>query len=310
MNLQGYGHVFSQNPLDRGEKERRDEAHLLEMAKDPATLFLAIRDLNLLINTDGNPSLEWVDQSQLNIHSVSEAPIFLGIYDNRYRYAVEVSNTEYSDNFLASESHLKFVDVRTCGEVLSPIDSGVAAQARMQLLWHKKYRFCSVCGSENQMKRGGQARKCTSCSSDHFPRTDPVIIVVVHNGETCLLGQSRGRLQSTNTYSALAGFVDQGESIEEAVAREVMEEAGIEVKNVKYHSSQPWPLPYSLMIGCHAEAVTTEIKIDPEEMTDVKWFSRSDVIEALNSQSDALKVPMEIAIAHHLIKAWAYSDNI
>ena len=95
------------------------------------------------------------------------------------------------------------------------------------------------------MKRAGQVRKCTGCGTDHFPRTDPVIIVVVHDGDKCLLGQSRGRLQRTNTYSALAGFVDQGESIEEAVAREVMEEAGIQVKNVKYHSSHPWPHPYS-----------------------------------------------------------------
>ena len=310
MNLQGYGHVFSQNPLNRGEKERRDEAHLAKMAKDPSSLFLPMRDLNLLINTNAEPSLEWVDQTQLNVRAISEAPIFLGIHKNSYRYAVEVSNMEYSDKSLKANPHLRFVDVRTCGEMLSNIESGIAAQARMQLLWHKKYRFCSVCGSENQMKRGGQARKCTKCDSDHFPRTDPVIIVVVHDGERCLLGQSRGRLQNTNTYSALAGFVDQGESIEEAVAREVMEEAGIEVKNVKYHSSQPWPLPYSLMIGCHAEAATTEIKMDPEEMTDVKWFSRSEVIESLNKQGDSLKVPMQIAIAHHLIKAWAYSEGV
>ena len=309
MNVQGYGHVFSQNPLNRGEKERRDEAHLTRMSKDPSSLFVPMRDLNLLINTDAEPSLEWVDQTLLNVRGISEEPIFLGIYKNRYRYAIEVSNKEYSDKSLAADSHLKFVDVRTCGEILSDIESGIAAQARMQMLWHKKYKFCSVCGSENQMKRGGQARKCTNCGSDHFPRTDPVIIVVVHDGDRCLLGQSRGRLQNTNTYSALAGFVDQGESIEEAVAREVMEEAGIEVKNVKYHSSQPWPLPYSLMIGCHAEAATTEIKMDPEEMTDVKWFSREEVIESLNKRGNSLKVPMQIAIAHHLIKTWAYSEG-
>jgi NAD+ diphosphatase len=158
------------------------------------------------------------------------------------------------------------------------------------------------------MKRAGQVRNCTGCGTDHFPRTDPVIIVVVHDGDKCLLGQSRGRLQRTNTYSALAGFVDQGESIEEAVAREVREEAGIEVKNVNYHSSQPWPLPYSLMIGCHAEAVTTDINMDKDEMTDVKWFERKDVISALENNSEVLKVPMKIAIAHHLVKSWALNE--
>ena len=135
------------------------------------------------------------------------------------------------------------------------------------------------------------------------------IIVVVHDGDRCLLGQSRGRLQQTNTYSALAGFVDQGECIEEAVAREVMEEAGIEVKNVRYHSSQPWPMPYSLMIGCHAEASTTNIDMDPEEMTDVKWFSREEVLKALDNKSDILRVPMKMAIAHHLVRSWALKEH-
>ena len=158
------------------------------------------------------------------------------------------------------------------------------------------------------MKRGGQVRSCANCETQHFPRTDPVIIVVVHDADRCLLGQSRGRLQQTNTYSALAGFVDQGESIEEAVAREVMEEAGIKVKNVTYHSSQPWPLPYSLMIGCHAEAETTEINMDPEEMTDVKWFSREEVLQALDGDTNILRIPMKLAIAHHLVKSWALDE--
>jgi NAD+ diphosphatase len=111
-------------------------------------------------------------------------------------------------------------------------------------------------------------------------------------------------LNRTNTYSALAGFVDQGESIEEAVAREVMEEAGIQVDQIRYHSSQPWPFPSSLMIGCHADAATTEINFDDEEMNDVRWFSRDEVAAALQGKNDSLNVPQPIAIAHHLITAW------
>jgi NAD+ diphosphatase len=129
--------------------------------------------------------------------------------------------------------------------------------------------------------------------------------MVVSDGERCLLGQSRGRLSRTGTYSALAGFIDQGESIEEAVRREVREEAGIAVGRVRYHSSQPWPFPSSLMIGCHAKALTTDIHKDDDEMTDVRWFSRDEVLLALNSEHPHLRVPPPVAIAHHLIKAWA-----
>ena len=135
-----------------------------------------------------------------------------------------------------------------------------------------------------------------------------MIIMLVSDGERCLLGQSRGRLQAMNRYSALAGFMDQGEAIEEAVAREVMEEAGIRVKQVRYHSSQPWPFPSSLMIGCHAEADSTSINMDNEEMTDVQWFDRSEVLLALEEKSEKLRLPGPIAIAHHLIRAWAYRE--
>jgi NAD+ diphosphatase len=147
-----------------------------------------------------------------------------------------------------------------------------------------------------------------ACKAQHFPRTDPVAIMLISNGEHCLLGQSRGRLSRTGRYSALAGFIDQGESIEEAVRREVKEEAGIEVGEVRYHSSQPWPFPSSLMIGCHGVAATTDIRIDPEEMTDVRWFRREEVRAALRHENPNLQVPDAIAIAHHLIRAWAEGE--
>ena len=154
------------------------------------------------------------------------------------------------------------------------------------------------------MLRGGQVRQCSQCETQNYPRTDPVVITVVSDGDRCLLGRSRGRGAPVNRYSALAGFVDQGESIEEAVAREIMEEAGIRISNIRYHSSQPWPFPSSLMIGCHAQAVTTDIAMDEEEMADVRWFQREEVLRALDGTSEDLVVPGPIAIAHHLIKAW------
>ena len=151
-------------------------------------------------------------------------------------------------------------------------------------------------------------RKCAECGSEHFPRTDPVVIMVVHREGKCVLGQSRGRLSRSGMFSALAGFVDQGEAIEEAVRREVREEAGIEVGEVTYHSSQPWPFPSSLMIGCHAKALSTDINRDDEEMSDVRWFSREEVLSALKNENPDLKVPGPIAIPHHIIKAWAEGE--
>ena len=224
--------------------------------------------------------------------------------DSTY-FTIDMSKSTHSAESIEKLTDYKFEDSRTAAEALELEDTGILAQARAQINWHNRHGFCSVCGNETSVKRGGQKRECTKCEAEHFPRVDPVIIMVVHDQDHCLLGQSRGRLAATNRYSALAGFVDQAESIEEAVSREVMEEAGIRVKNVTYHSSQPWPFPSSLMIGCHAEADTTEISMDTEEMTDVKWFNRQEVLSALNGENANLLIPGRIAIAHHLIRSWA-----
>ena len=162
-------------------------------------------------------------------------------------------------------SAFRFEDCRAAGMVLPASDAGILAQCRSQLAWHERHQFCSACGTRSTQTRGGHVRICPNCNAQHFPRTDPVAIMVISDGNRCLLGQAVGRLARTGMYSALAGFIDQGESIEEAVRREVREEAGVEVGAVRYHSSQPWPFPSSLMIGCHGEALTTDIRIDPVE---------------------------------------------
>jgi NAD+ diphosphatase len=187
---------------------------------------------------------------------------------------------------------------------LASTDSGILAQARSQLDWHRRHQFCSVCGTRTEQRKGGHVRRCDDCGAEHFPRTDPVAIMLVTDGDRCLLGQSAG-LARTGMFSALAGFIDQGESIEEAVRREVKEEAGIRVGEVRYHSSQPWPFPSSLMIGCHGRAETTDIHMDDEEMHDVQWFHRDAILGALGGDTSVLKVPGSIAIAHHLIRSWA-----
>ncbi len=298
-------HVYAGNPLDRGDRQRRDENWIRDTAMDSTSRFLPLRELDVLIAEGSQPSLGWLAVGDLERLGVDANPIFLGLLEETAYFAVDVSSYDSAARELVEDVDRRFEDARSATEVLSASDSGIVAQARAQLNWHNTHGFCSTCGHQTVVGRGGQVRVCSKCGREHFPRTDPVIITVVSDGDRCLLGQSHGRLSRTNMYSALAGFMDQGESIEEAVAREVMEEAGIRVENVRYHSSQPWPFPSSLMIGCHADAATTDISIDPEEMADVRWFHREEVLLALEEKSANLKVPGRIAIAHHLIKAWA-----
>lgn len=303
-------HTFAANPLDRGEAERRDEGWIEAQAQNPNSQFLPFSELNVLLGDDPGPTLGWLAPDGIPSDGAVSTPTMLGMMDGATHFAIEVN--EDTAKFIEEWTGMRFEDCRAAGELLSGPDGGIVAQARAQLDWHRRHRFCSVCGQPSEKRRGGQMRFCPSCKAQHFPRTDPVVITVVEDkeGDRCLLGQSRGRLQRMRMYSALAGFMDQGEAIEEAVAREIMEEAGIQVKNVRYHSSQPWPFPSSLMIGCIAEAATTEINMDPEEMTDVQWFSRAEVLLALEGKSERLTVPAPLAIAHHLIKAWATEERI
>ena len=301
-------HIFAGNPLDRGETERRDEEWIVRQAQHPRSRFLPLWGGRVLITTSEQPELGWLRRDDLERAGMGPESLFLGLKDGDAFFAVDLSRDQLAAENLQDLPDLIFEDARTAAEMLSGPDSGILAQGRCQINWHNRHGFCSVCGQPTVIKRGGQKRECPQCGAEHFPRVDPVIITVVSDGNRCLLGQSRGRLQAMNRYSALAGFVDQGESIEEAVMREVMEEAGILVRNVRYHSSQPWPFPSSLMMGCHAEAETTEIRMDPEEMTDVQWFDRQEVLLALEEKSEKLALPGRIAIAHHIIRAWASGE--
>lgn len=310
-------HIFAANPLRRGEVERRDEDWIAAKVREPSSRFLPLRGPAVLIadgedNAAGSEAagLGWLAWADLSPHLTAAAvPLFLGLMEGRAYFALDLSQESAAAAVAESRPGCRFEEVRSAAEnLLSGPEAGILAQGRAQVNWHNRHGYCSVCGQPTVVKRGGQKRECPACKAEHFPRTDPVVIMVVSDGDRCLLGQSRGRLAAMNRYSALAGFMDQGETIEEAVAREVMEEAGIRVKNVRYHSTQPWPFPSSLMIGCHAHAASADIAMDNEEMTDVRWFDRAEVLRALAGQSDKLALPGPIAIAHHLIKAWAYGE--
>ena len=186
--------------------------------------------------------------------------------------------------------------------LLPPPDQAILAQARSMLLWHQKHGFCANCGAASELKDAGYRRHCAACATDHFPRTDPVIIIVVRHKGMALLG--RQKTWPAGMYSALAGFMEPGETIEEAARREVFEEAGVLLGDVRYLKSQPWPFPSSLMIGLIGDALSDEITLDEKELEHARWFSTEELGQMTSgTHPEGLKHPLPMAIAHHLILA-------
>ena len=193
-----------------------------------------------------------------------------------------------------------FTDLRAVAGLLPGGDAAILAHARGLMHWRTKHRFCGICGAGCLPQSAGHSMKCTGCNASHFPRTDSAVIMLVHRGDRALLGHST-RFPNSKMYSTLAGFLEPGETLEEAVAREVFEEAGVRVDNVQYHSSQPWPFPASIMLGFYARGLTEEITIDPEEIADAKWFSRDDM---LRHRDLGFQLPRGDSIASRLIADW------
>ena len=299
-------HIFAGNPFDRGDQERRDEELLKKMVRLHNARILPFHRLMPLVKRNPHAELAWISHEFLDdLPEEAGEPKFLGFNEERVpHFAVDITKVDDPSGIAAIVSGASFEDGRSAATDVPAEQSGILAQARSNLNWHATHRFCSVCGTESRSQRGGLMRACPNCKTQHFPRTDPVAIMMVYQGDRCVMGQTRAR-STTTFYSCLAGFMDQGESIEEGVRREVREEAGIEVGKVTYHSSQPWPFPNSLMIGCHAEAISGEIVVDEGEMSDVRWFSRDEVLLALEDKLPGVNIPGPIAIAHHLIKSWA-----
>ena len=315
------GNVFAGGRLDRAGHQRRDEAWVKGLRADPASRFLALLRLEALIDGAAGPAIAWLERPAVAQDLAAGARcILLGLDGGTAHFAVDVSpRSEDSAAEPPFADRGEFHDVRRIAGQVPREDAAILAQARSMIDWHARHSFCAQCGQPTKSSADGYVRRCIdeACDAQHFPRTDPVVIMLVTDGDRCLVGRS-GRF-AIKLYSALAGFLEPGETIEEGVRREVMEEAGIKVGAVRYHSSQPWPYPSSLMIGCMADALTTDIHVDREELEDAQWFSRDVMREAVAraaAVTDPLTRPPEdddgpipilpapMAIAHQLIRAW------
>jgi NAD+ diphosphatase len=300
--------AFSGNPLDRASVLRRDPAWIAEQQQREATRFLPIWRLMPLVKTAAQRSLAWATSAVLDDLEPKPEPILLGLLDGVAHFAVDVTVIgAEAEKQLGVEGAAAFEDLRAIAPQLSIAETGIAAQARSLLDWHENHAWCSSCGGGTRPRQAGSLRVCGDCQVEHFPRTNPVAIAAVVNDDACLLGRAKG--WPDTMYSALAGFIEPGETLEAALRREVAEESGIQVGEVRYLLSQPWPFPSSLMMGCIATAESEEIEIDSAELEHAAWFPRQVVLDALKGRSKELFVPPALAIAHHVIKAWAHEGE-
>jgi NAD+ diphosphatase len=294
---------FAHGRLDRAGHLRADETFLAAARADSRTRFSAVVGENVLLKA--GPPLDCLfSERELPLAGQQRETVFLGLDGEAPRFAVLYDET--AGEALAAVPSLALIGLRQCAveSLLSPGDLGGLATAKALLFWHATHRFCARCGAPSHAVQGGWRRDCTGCGAQHFPRTDPVVIMLAVEGERCLMGRQPRFLPGM--YSCLAGFCEPGETIEAAVRREVKEEAGIHTGRVRYLSSQPWPFPESLMIGCIAEATSAAITRDETELEDVRWFSRDEVKAMLERRHpENLWVPFKFSLASQLVRAWA-----
>jgi NAD+ diphosphatase len=304
---------FAGNPLNRASEKRLEANWIESRLHDPSSLIFPMWRLEpfLLGPENSAPPIQLglLKPGLTDALAADGAPcIFLGLDGDRAVFALDISAADNP----AKEGPLAglgfFRDARAAGQMVSIKEAAIIAQAKALIDWHQRHGFCPKCGAPTRLMDAGYRRLCDKCNSEHFPRVDPVVIMLATDGDACLVG--RGKLFPQGMFSALAGFVEPGETIEEAVRRELMEEASVKVGEVSYWATQPWPFPSSLMIGCFAKAASRDVKVDQSELAELRWIERKVARELIEGKRvDGIMVPPPIAIAHHLIKAFALGER-
>ena len=293
--------VYAGATLDRVALRRGDSAWLSDCLLDPQSRYVALwRGLCLVHGDDPVRAALLAPHEVEPLADDGALVALLGIENGTAHFVVDLSL--HGDNPAAGplSGRGTFSDLREIGGLMPASDAAMLAHARGLMNWHARHLYCGACGSLTEMREAGHLRVCSNpdCATQHFPRTDPAVIMVISDCDRCLLGRQAN--WPAGIYSCLAGFVEPGESFEESVAREIREEVGIEICDVRYHSSQPWPFPASIMIGFHAHAATTELAINRDELDDARSFDRDDLV----NPSEDFRLPRPVSISRRLLEDW------
>jgi len=305
MALDVFLNTFAGNPLDRASERRVDAAWLAEKINAPDSLGIALWNGKPLVEKAGDGGLQIAylraDMCE-ELSGGAERLLFMGLWKETAVFAVDLEGgADPAEGPLSGLG--AFEDLRASALRMPATDAAILATAKAMFEWRRKHRHCANCGEPSDVVEGGWKRVCPACHAEHFPRTDPVAIMLAVHGEKALLG--RQAAWPKGMFSALAGFIEPGESIEEGCARELYEEAGLRATRVRYHSTQPWPYPNSLMIGLIADVDSDQAAPDQTELDEVRWFTREECGLLLTGKLEGVAAPGRMAIAHQLIKAFA-----
>jgi NAD+ diphosphatase len=299
--------VFAAGGLDRLSHRRPDQDWIERLLASPESRITLVWRTQSLMRRGEVPAaahlpLPAVPLIAAAASGASRPLVFLGARGDCSYFALDVSDLDDPLAALPAADDLEFQDLRQTGAIVEPEDGALLAYARAMMTWHERHRFCGACGAPTDIQQGGHVRRCSraECAAEIFPRTDPAVIMLVCDGDWCLLG--RQARWPSRVYSALAGFVEPGESLEDAVRREVLEEAGVMIDGCEYHSSQPWPFPSSIMLGFWATARRGEVRVDASELEEATWFHRDQVL------AQEVRLPPKLSIARRLIDDWLRSN--
>ena len=303
------GNVFSGVRLDRADHRRTDADWIEAQLHDPVSRFIPVWNQQSIVFNGNEPRAALINREALDGLLDAEASLaFLGIALEEggiAHFAVDLSHLPV-ETLIARYSGGALMDLRDSVQLVPAHEAAILAYARGLMYWHQKNGYCAACGHKSEARRAGHERACANpaCGAVHFPRTDSAVIVLVHDGDYCLL--CRQSHWPTGMHSTLAGFLEPGESLEETVAREIFEESGVYVSDVRYHSSQPWPFPSSLMLGFRAEAINNKLDVNFSELEIASWFTK-DFLKA-SPENDSFRMPGKVSIARRLIEEWINED--